>query len=64
MAAATVVEDEECRRDRLERGRGKRREEREVKKMELTARSHIHIQLELSEIFDRYRDVVVWFQFS
>lgn len=62
MAAATVVEDEECRRDRLERGRGKRREEREVKKMELTTRSHI--QLELSEIFDRYRDVVVWFQFS
>ena len=29
MAAATVVEDEECRRDRLERGRGKRREEGE-----------------------------------
>jgi hypothetical protein len=46
-----VVENEKRRwRERPERGREKRREGREVKKMKLTARSLM--QLRLTEIFD------------
>lgn len=40
--------------ERVERGRGKRREERKVKKKELTARSHM--QLGLTEILT---DIVI-----
>jgi UDP-N-acetylmuramyl tripeptide synthase len=52
--AATVVVNDSGG----ERGRGKRKEGREVK-MKLTARSHV--QLGLTEIFDGKRDGVAWF---